>query len=222
MASSITIGIAGMTGKFARLLTTTLLETYPEVKIKGLVRTPSKVAEHIASSPNVELVQGDAFEKDKLQTFVRGCDVVVCCYLGDNNLMVEGQKALIDAADQEHVPRYVASDWSLDWTKLKRGELFAKEPCQIIYAYLQEKKNIKGVHILIGGFTDVLFAPFFRLWNPETLTFQCYGTGEERWETTSYLNSAQFTAAVCVDNEATGVLRCKSFNVPRPHFHINR
>ena len=206
--SSTTIGIAGFTGKFARLLTSSLVEKSPEVRIRGLARDPAKVDASISSAPNVQVFQGDAFDADKIRPFVRGCDVVVCCYLGDDNLMIEGQKLLIDIAEEEKVPRYVASDWSLDWTKLEMGELFAKEPCQIVKKYLDGKKSIKGVHILVGGFTDVLFAPFFRIWDPANVTFRYWGTGNEVWECTTYLNSAQYTAAACLDHEAVGVLRC--------------
>jgi len=205
--SPTTIGIAGITGKFGRLLALSLLEASADVKLRGLARDPSKV--DTSFLPGIELFQGDAFDVDTIRSFVRGTDVVVCCYLGDPHLMIEGQKVLIDIAEEEGVPRYVASDWSLDWTKLQMGELFAKEPCQRVYEYLATKKSIKGVHVLIGGFTDILFAPFFRIWDPENLTFSYWGTGDEVWECTSYRNAAQYTAAVCLDSEAVGVLRCK-------------
>ena len=208
--SSMTIGIAGITGKFARLLASSLLEQDPKIEIRGFARDPSKLDISTSSIPNLQIFQGDAFEADKIRPFVRGCDVVVCCYLGDDKVMIEGQQLLIDVAKDEQVPRYVASDWSLDWTKLDRGEHFAKEPCQIVKAYLDDKEGIEGVHILIGGFTDVVFAPFFRIWDSENTTLCYWGTGDEAWECTTYLNSAQYTAAVCLDREASGVLRCES------------
>ena len=207
--AAITVGIAGFTGKFARLLTSSLLEQDANVQIKGLARDPAKVEAAISSISNVQVVQGDAFDADKLRTFVRGCDVVVCCYLGDDHVMVEGQKLLIDVAEQENVARYVASDWSLDWTKLQLGELFAKEPCQLVKAYIDTKRRIKGVHILVGGFTEVLFAPFYRIWHADKFTFSYWGTGDEKWEFTTYLNSAQYTAAVILNRQAKGVLRCE-------------
>lgn len=203
-----TIGIAGITGKFGRRLALCLREAAPAVNLRGFARDPSKV--DLSLLPDTELHQGDAFNSEKIRGFVRGLDVVVCCYLGDNHLMVEGQKLLIDIAEDEGVPRYVASDWCLDWTKLEMGEFFAKEPCQRVHAYLAEKKSIRGVHVLIGGFTDVVYAPFFRIWDQENQTFNYWGTGDEVWECTSYLNSAQYTAAVCIDPQAVGVLRCEN------------
>ncbi len=204
-----TVGIAGFTGKFARLLASSLLEQSPDVSIRGFARDPSKVDSSAFSTANIQLFQGDAYDVEKIRPFVHGCDVVVCCYLGDDNLMIEGQKLLIDVVEEEDVPRYVASDWSLDWTKLKMGELFSKEPCQRIKAYLDRKQNVKGVHILVGGFTDVLFAPFFKIWDRDNKTFRYWGNGDEVWECTTYLNSAQYTAAVCLDRDAIGVWRCK-------------
>lgn len=207
--TSMTVGIAGISGKFALLLALSLLERDPNIHIRGLARNLDRVDDSITTRSNVEIIQGSAFETGKIRSFARGCDVVVCCYLGDDHLMTEGQKVLIDIAEEEGVPRYLASDWSGDWTKLKMGELFSKEPCQRTKAYLDSKSRIKGVHILVGGFTEVMFAPFFSIWDAESLTFKYWGTGHEPWECTTYRNSAQYTAEVCLDQGATGVLRCK-------------
>lgn len=54
--------------------------------------------------------------------------MVVCCYLGDPNLVINGQNSLIDDYESEGVGRYVASDYSLDSTKLGLGQLPAKDP----------------------------------------------------------------------------------------------
>ncbi|EXJ95695.1 hypothetical protein A1O1_00818 [Capronia coronata CBS 617.96] len=201
-----TIGIAGISGKFARLLANALL-TYPEARIRGLCRSPSKVPASVSSSPQVQVVQGDAFDADALHAFVKGCDVVVCCYLGDDRVMIDGQELLINVCEEEGVPRYVASDWALDYTKLQLGELFPKDPMIHVKAHLDAKKNIKGVHILTGGFLEVLFSPVFGVWDPQNTTFRYWGTGNEVWEGTTYKNSAEYTAAVCLDSAAVGVLR---------------
>ncbi|KAJ9614889.1 hypothetical protein H2204_014328 [Knufia peltigerae] len=203
----ITVGIAGFTGRVAGLLTLSLLEQDPNVQIKGLARTPENVSKSISSKNNVQVIQGGAFDTDKIRSFVHGCDVVVCCYSHDDRIMVDGQKLLIDLAEEEGVPRYVASDWCLDYTKLGMGELFAKEASQRIKGYLDTKNSIKGVHMLIGGFTEVIFAAFFRIWDSQTSTLRYWGTGDEVWECTTYQNSAQYTAAVCLDRDAFGVFR---------------
>ncbi|KAH8422566.1 NmrA-like family protein [Aspergillus melleus] len=202
---TITVGIAGITGKFAKRLVSHLLKR-TDVTIRGYCRDPSRVPETISSSPKVTLIQGDAFNKDAITTFAKSCDVIVCCYLGDDKLMVDGQKKLIDACDECDVPRYVASDWALDYTKLKLGELFPKDPMIHVKAYLETKK-VQGVHILIGGFMEPIFSPFFNIYDPQSHTFRFWGSGEEVMEGTTYDNAAEFTAAVTVDEKAVGVLK---------------
>jgi hypothetical protein len=102
----------------------------------------------------VTIVLGDAGNLDTLRQFVRGTDVIVCCYLGDNTFMTEGQKLLVDVCDLESVPCYIASDYCLDYTKLEYGQHPAKDPMKRVKLHLETKKHVKGVHVLIGAFME--------------------------------------------------------------------
>lgn len=86
---AITVGIAGITGKFGRLVAKHLLSN-PEVTLRGLCRDPSKAISSIASNPKVQLFQSDAYDHDKIRVFIGGTDVVICSYLGDDKLMIDG------------------------------------------------------------------------------------------------------------------------------------
>ncbi|KAL7754774.1 hypothetical protein ACKLNR_015444 [Fusarium oxysporum f. sp. zingiberi] len=202
--SSLTVGIAGITGKFGRLVASKLLQN-PNINLRGYARDPSKVIPSIAESPRVKLFKGEAFDDTSIKPFVTGTDVIICAYLGADDLMIDGQKKLIDACDEAGVPRYVASDWALDYTKLKLGELFPKDPMIHVKAYLETKKTTKGVHILIGGFMDPILSPFFSVWDPQTQTLRYWGEGDEPFEGTSYENATEFTAAVVADKSAIGI-----------------
>ncbi|KAE8137346.1 NmrA-like family protein [Aspergillus pseudotamarii] len=201
----LTVGIAGITGKFAHRVVSHLLKHF-NVIIRGYCRDSSKVSESI-SSEKVTLFKGDAFEKEAIHTFAQGCDVLICCYLGDNKLMIDEQKILIDACEQLGVPRYITSDWALDYTKLKLGELFPKDPVIHVRAYLTTKQKVKGVHILIGRFMEPVLSPFFNILDPKTNSFRFWGEGDEIMEGTADDTAAQFTTAVARDPEATGVIR---------------
>ncbi|KAM0293825.1 hypothetical protein ACHAO9_001511 [Fusarium lateritium] len=202
--SSLTVGIAGITGKFGRLVASKLLQN-PNINLRGYARDPSKVIPSIAESPRVKLFKGEAFDDASIKPFVTGTDVIICAYLGADDLMIDGQKKLIDVCDEAGVPRYIASDWALDYTKLKLGELFPKDPMIHVKAYLETKKTTKGVHILVGGFMDPIMSPFFNIWGPQTQTLRYWGEGDEPFESTSYENAAEFTAAIVVDKSAVGI-----------------
>jgi len=123
--------------------------------------------------------------------------------------MLDGQKTLIDACIEEKVPRYIASDWSLDFRGLKLGDHPSKDPMKLVQAYLEEKESegkIKGVHILNGAFMEVIWAPFGGRVNVKDDSFSYYGTGDEKIEMTTYEDAANFTAEVALDPTANGFL----------------
>ncbi|KAJ5900542.1 uncharacterized protein N7473_004612 [Penicillium subrubescens] len=128
---------------FARKLASHILKR-SDVAIPGYCHDPSKVSETIASSPKVTLIKGDAFDHDSMSNFVNSCDVVLCCYLGDDKLMVDGQKALI--AVSQGPPIHVK-------------------------AYLETGK-VQGPHTHIGGFMEPIFSSFFNIFDPSTNTFR--------------------------------------------------
>lgn len=207
-SKSISVGVAGVTGKFAGLILDNLLED-PTVRVRGYCRNASKLAGRYTKSPQLEVVQGDANDQATLSKFVEGLDVVICAYLGDNDFMVNAQKALIDACDQARVPRYIASDYTIDYNQLQLGQHPAKDPMKIIHDYVKEKDHVKGVHVLIGAFMETFWSAYFQVWNPEAKALVYWGTGEETWESTTYGDAAKYTAAVALDSSAVGMQKCE-------------
>jgi len=206
---TITVGVAGITGKFARLVVKNLCNS-PDIQIRGLCRNSSKLPEHLRILPQVSIIQGDSTDLETLQRFARDCDVVICCYLGDNDFMTNGQKLLVDACELENVSRYIASDYCLNFTKLELGQHPAKDPMKHVKAHLETKKNVKGVHVLIGAFMETFWSGYFGVWDQEAFKLHYYGTGDELWESTTYDTAAQYVAAVAKDRNAVGMQHCES------------
>jgi len=203
------IGIAGVTGRFGTLVLTALLGN-PDIKIRGLCRNASKLSSKHTQSTQLEVIEGDALDPSTLSKFVSGLDIVICAYLADNDFMIAGQKALIDACDHARVPRYIASDYTFDYTQLELGEHPAKDPMKIVHQYLEGKKHVQGVHVLVGGFIETFWSGYFQVWNPVEKSLVYWGSGEEGWEVTSYADAARWTVAVALDGDAVGFKRCKS------------
>lgn len=206
----IKVGLAGITGKFGQLVAKHLLKN-PNVELRGYCRNAAKLSSRLSSSPKLKIIEGESFDDARIHEFVSGLDVVVCTYLGDTNLMIEGQKKLIDACEEADVPRYVASDFSADYTKLELGQIASKDASIHIKAYLETKKSVKGIYVLIGGFMDTIVNPWFNLWDKEKGVLKYWGEGNEVFEGTSYDNAAEFTAALAVDKDAIGIQRCEFF-----------
>ena len=203
---TLTVGIAGITGRFGRRLAAHLLQR-PAVTVHGYCRSPQKVDAALLNQhqSRLQLFAGEADDASAVAAFVQPCDVVVCAYLGDNALMFDAQKLLVDACDVARVPRYVAGDWSLDYTRLQLGELPPKDPMIRVKAHLETKEHVKGLHVLNGAFMEVLFSPFFGALDVPARKMRYWGSGDEVLESTTYDTAAAYTAAMIVDPLAVGI-----------------
>ena len=198
-----TVAIVGLTGKFARQLAGHLLSK-PNVHINGICRSPNKLPAELANNSRVSIFQASSDDVPALRKGLKGANVAVCCYLGDNNLMQEGQKTLIDACIAEGVQRYIAGDWSLDFRALEYGQHPLKDPMKRIGDYLDEKKDkIEGVHLLNGVFMEVFWS-FSGHADTTTDTFKIWGSGNEKLDMTTYDDAAAYTAEIAADPKANG------------------
>ena len=209
MSSKITVTIAGATGRFANFMVRSLLSK-PNVYVHGIARTPSKVPEDVRSNPRFKIFQGDSADVKNIRKALRGANVCVCCYLGDNDLMTNGQKTLIDACIAEKVSRYVAGDWCFDYRKMKVGDHPSKDPMILNNQYLEEKEKetngaIKGIHILNGVLIEVFWTTAFTgVYDAEGPSLSTWGSVDDTWEGITYEDAAKFTAEVAADESATG------------------
>ncbi|KAJ5568361.1 nmrA-like family protein [Penicillium hetheringtonii] len=190
---TITVGVAGITGK--------ICPVGREEPVQFTRHPDSCFSENPFGCLSSK---GDSTDLETLQCFSRGCKVVTCCYLGDNDFMTKGQKLLVDACELENVSRYIARDYCLDFTKLELGQHPAKDPMKHVKAHLETKKNVKGVHMLIGAFMGTFLSGYFGVWDQEVFKLNYYGTGDELWESTTYDPAAQHVAAVANDRNAVG------------------
>ena len=202
------VAIAGITSKLAQLIAEELLKR-SDVRLRGSCRDVTKVPQILRDAPEISLVQCGPYNEDALRSLVKGCDVVICCYLADNEIMWDGQKVLIDLCEEEGVPRYIASDYTANYTKLEYGDVVIKDPMKQVKAYLEEKSTVKGVHILVGLLMETYWE-YFSNWNAEEKSLSYWGMVDDQWDMTSYLNAAQYVTAVALDPSAIGVYKCRS------------
>jgi nucleoside-diphosphate-sugar epimerase len=96
------------------------------VEVKAMVRSSNdshqekrqKIDEMKAKSAGI--VEGDLMKGETLRGACAEVDVIVSA-VGNNHVTVPGQKNLIDAAKQQGVKRFVASDYAVDYRQLSLG-----------------------------------------------------------------------------------------------------
>jgi hypothetical protein len=204
---SFKVAIAGITSKLAQRIAAEILFKHPDAQIYGSSRDASKLSSILKESSRITLINSGPYDTSTLRTLVRGADVVICCYFADNETMLNGQKLLIDLCEDESVPRYIASDYTLDFRGLEFGDVPMKDPMKHIQAYLETKKVVKGVHVLVGMFMETFWTAFGVL-DAERKTFRYWGDGSVKFEMTSTKGVAEYVAAVALDPKAVGFFKC--------------
>ncbi|KAH7031972.1 NmrA family protein-like protein [Macrophomina phaseolina] len=202
----LTIGIAGIKGKVSLCVAQELLKQ-PNVLVRGYCRNSSRLPAPLTTNPRVNIIQGRVGDAAAVRPFVKGCDVVVCGYLADNDVMLDGQKLLIDLCEEEGVERrYIASDYTIEFAKLKSGQFQKKDPILQIKEYLDTEK-VKAVHVLNGIFMETLVSDLTYIREPTETKLRYCGTGDEAWEMTTYKTTGQYVAHGALDREAVGFFR---------------
>jgi nucleoside-diphosphate-sugar epimerase len=115
------------------------------------------------------------------------------------------QTRLLNAAVEAKVPRFIPSDFSIDFTKIPEG---ANRNLNLRLEFLRvaEKADIKLTSILNGGFMDMLtgVAPFILFKLDRVL---CWGSPDQMMDWTTIDDTAKFTAMATLDEETPRFLK---------------
>lgn len=127
----------------------------------------------------------------------QGASCVVSVLSGFRDTVIGTQKVLLDAAVSAGVPRFIPSDYSLDFTRFTDGENRNLDLRREFHTYL-DKAPISATSIFNGAFAElitgdmplVLFAPKLVLY---------WGDTDHRMAFTTMDNTAEFTANAALD-----------------------
>jgi uncharacterized protein YbjT (DUF2867 family) len=197
------IVVAGATGNLGGRIIRELLKR--NVTVRALVR-PGTDAVRLENlrAPNVEVIQVDLSVEADLVKACIGATCVVSALLGLKDALVIQQGNLLAAAIKAGVPKFIPSDYSIDFTKIASGLNRNFDIHREFHSKL-ESSSINSTTIFNGAFMELLkdapliFPKINRVlyWeNPEVLI-----------DFTSIDNTAAFTAEVALDANSPAILR---------------
>ena len=199
-----TIILAGATGKLGQRIAYHLLQK--GAIVKALVRSGS-------IRPEVELLQKqgstiidvDFNDTQALRQACVGGDCVVSALSGLRDVIIDAQTKLLHAAVEARVPRFIPSDYCIDYTKLPKGSNrnldLRREFCERL-----EEEPIQATSIFNGMFTDLLTgqAPII-LFGMKRVMY--WGNANQLMDFTTMEDTAVFTAAAALDPSTPRFLR---------------
>ena len=140
-----------------------------------------------------------------LEQACKGANCVVSALNGLEPVMLGAQGRLLDAAVAARVPRFVPSDFSLDFPKTRAGD---NRNMDLRRAFMQriDRAPIRATSILNGAFADLLTgdAPII-LHRPKKVLY--WGSVDQAFNFTTKDDVARYAAMAALDESAPRFLR---------------
>ncbi|NDK56972.1 NmrA family NAD(P)-binding protein [Pontibacter fetidus] len=199
-----TIVLAGATGDLGGRIARSLLEKGATVKV--LVRPDSDAGKvNALHNAGASICAVDFHNAAELTKACEGASCVVSALSGLHYVIVGIQTLLLNAAVAAGVPRFIPSDFAIDFTKLSFGNNrnldFRKE-----FGERLDNAPIAATSILCGMFADLLTgqAPIV-LFPIKRVMY--YGNPDQLMDFTTIQNTADYTAAAALDPTTPRYLR---------------
>jgi uncharacterized protein YbjT (DUF2867 family) len=199
-----TIVVAGATGNLGGRMVKSLLER--GAGVKALVR-PGTAPDRLERlrAPGVEIAEVDLDDAPAVASACAGAACVVSALAGLRNVIVDTQSSLLDAAVQAGVPRFIPSDYSLDFCKLPAGTNRNLDLRREFHKRL-DKAPISATTVFNGAFADMLTGQMPLILFGRKRIF-CWGDRDQKMAFTTMDNTAAYTAAAALDPETPRFLR---------------
>jgi nucleoside-diphosphate-sugar epimerase len=192
-----TIVVAGATGNLGGKIVQALLAK--GVTVKAIVRlTTDKEKIKALEDKGVIVCQIDTNNKDEMVKHCLGTHCVVSALSGLRDTIIDTQKILLDTAVEAKVPKFIPSDYAIDFTNLVAGQNRNLDWRREFHSYVNAA-NINATTIFNGPFMDLLTTdmPLILFKKKRIL---CWGNPNQPMEFTTTENIAAFTAEVAVDD----------------------
>jgi uncharacterized protein YbjT (DUF2867 family) len=202
-APDATVVVAGATGDLGERIVRALAAR--GTAVRALLRPGSPDGEAALRAAGAEPVAVDFDDPGAIDAACRGAVCVVSALNGLAPVIIDLQGRLLDAAVAAGVPRFIPSDFSLDFTRTRKGDNRNMDLRRQFMARV-DAAPIRATSILNGGFADMLAgqAPFV-LRKPRKILY--WGDADQPLDFTTKDDVARYTAAAALDEAAPRLLR---------------
>ena len=199
-----TIVVVGATGNLGSKIIDALLDK--GATVKAIVRLETDLTKiKLLEDKGVNVFQVNINNKEEISKHCEGAACIVSALAGLKETIIDAQKTLLDAAVDAKVPKFIPSDYSIDFTNLIEGQNRNLDLRRKFHSYL-DKAPIKSTTIFNGPFMDLLTTdmPLILFKQKRIL---CWGDPNQIIEFTTTYNIAEFTAEAAMDENTPRYLR---------------
>lgn len=204
------ITVAGATGNLGGRIVAALVKQGADVRAIVRLGTAQDKLEKLRQH-GVEVVEIDMSSVPDLARALEGTACVISAVQGLHDVIVDAQSALLTAAVEAKVPRFIPSDFCSDFTKLPIGE---NRNFDLRHEFRErlDAAPIAATSILNGAFGEILTygTPLLDF---KTKTVGYWGSDDFRVDFTTMDDTAAFTAAAAMDASTPRILRIAGIQI---------
>ncbi len=198
------IVVAGATGNLGGRITKALLERGANVRALARHGTAPDKFERLQKL-GATIASVDLRSASEVTRACAGASCLVSALQGLRDVIVETQTILLDAAIRAEVPRFIPSDYSIDFTRFPAGENRNLDLRRDFHKRL-DKAPISATTIFNGAFAELLTGPMpLILFQWKRVLY--WGDADQRMDFTTMDDTAAFTASAALDASTPRVLR---------------
>ena len=199
--------IVGITGWLGNLVAHALLDQ-GNALVSGLIRAGAIAPEKSKKIADLQArglatATGDLSDQASLAKACEGIEVVVSAVQGGAEVIIEGQRNLLVAAEAAGVKRMIPSVFSVDLTQLDFQDNVNLDLRKMFDESFASSK-VAPTFVYCGGFLDVALSPRFPLVDWEKGVMSYWGDGNQQLDYTAIADVARYTAAAVTDLGLTG------------------
>ena len=192
------IAVAGATGNVGGRIVKALRGRGAEVRALVRPDTPPEKLERLEEE-GAEIVAVDLGDRPNLERALSGTSSVVSALQGVRDVIVDAQTSLLDAAVSAGVPRFIPSDYAIDFTRMPGAN--RNFDFRLEFDHRLDAAPVQATSIFNGGLMD------FLLWGTPLLDIKAHsvshwGSPDQLMQFTTTDDTAAFTAAAALDEQA--------------------
>ncbi len=196
--------VAGGTGNLGERIIQALLKKGAEVRVVVRPDSDSIKIKRLEQS-GAQVITIDRWNVEQLSKACQGVACVISALSGLRDVIIDAQQVLLDAAVAAGVPRFIPSDFSLDFTPFAEGNNRNLDLRREFHAYL-DRAPIAATTIFNGPFTDLLTGQMPLILFPRKRVLY-WGNADQRMDFTTMDDTAEFTANAALDPATPRFLR---------------
>ena len=199
------IVVAGATGDLGGRITRALRER--GARVTALVRRGATSAKiEPLQALGVSIASVDLSGQSEVAAACAGASCVVSALAGLRDVIVEAQTVLLEGAIQAGVPRFIPSDYSIDFTKFPAGQNRNLDLRREFHERLNQA-GISATTIFNGAFADMLTTGQMPVILKKLRRVLYWGSADQRMDFTTKDDTASFTARAAMDAHTPRFLR---------------